>query len=288
MQLHLEGSGPAIGARDAPGRHPDSATSYDEATGQTEPAGGGEILLPLFVGSTLLMVGAIVLVADLGSVWMLVVASSLEVVVIAAGVVWLLALLANNPLLRPRGFARGTMAGVTVAPAGGWHQVLVIANRGLEDPELCAEVCSRGTRSQTGVMVIAPVVASSRLRSVTGDIHLEQRVAQGRIDVGLQTLLSKGVKAQGHTVVGQPMTSLLDGLREFPASEVVMLNGGEVGWIDASTFAERVRSRFGIRVTEVNPSPGSAHHIPPGLDRDSAPLAVAAAPGPSGSDRPSP
>jgi hypothetical protein len=263
MQLHVEGSGPAIGARDPRGRHPGSATSHDEATGQTEPAGGGGIILPLFVGLTLFMVGAVVLVAELRSVWMLAVASSLEVVVIAGGVVWLLALLADNPLLRPRGFARGTMAGITVAPATSLHQVLVIANRGLEDPELCAEVCSRGARSQTGVMVIAPVVASSRLHSVTGDIDLEQRVAQGRIDVGLQTLLSKGVKAQGHTVVGQPIISLLDGLREFPASEVVMLNGGEVGWIDASTFAERVRSEFGIRVTEVDPSFDSPHYASP-------------------------
>jgi hypothetical protein len=32
------------------------------------------------------------------------------------------------------------MTGVTVAPEAGWHRVLVIANRGLEEPALCAEV----------------------------------------------------------------------------------------------------------------------------------------------------
>jgi hypothetical protein len=111
-------------------------------------------------------------------------------------------------------------------------------------------------------MIVTPVVACSWLHRITDDTDAEQKIAQGRIDVGLQTLLSKGINAQGHTMIGQPMTSLLDGLRAFPASEVVMLHGGEADWVDASSFAERVRGQFGLRVTEVEPSTGSRHFVP--------------------------
>jgi hypothetical protein len=171
-------------------------------------------------------------------------------------------------LLRLGGKRRETMAGVTVAPQDGWHRVLVIANRGLEEPALCAEVCSRGTRPRTEAMIIAPVVASSWMHTVTDDVGPELGLAQGRVDVALKTLVSKGIKANGHAAFGQPMTSLLDGLREFPASEVVMLNGGENDWEDASVFAERVRAELGLRVTEVNPSNASPHHTLPPTGRN--------------------
>jgi hypothetical protein len=170
------------------------------------------------------------------------------------------------------------MAAARFVAAGGRKHLLVIANRGLEDPRLCAEVCNRSTRSETDVTVIAPVVASGWLHSVLGDIDVEQRIAQGRVNAGVRTLLNNGVRAKGHTVVGQPMTSLLDGLREFPASEVVMLNGGEAGWEHASKIAERIRSRFGVTVTEVDPSSGSPHHTPQlagGQEAQSAPAAAA-------------
>jgi len=149
-----------------------------------------------------------------------------------------------------------TMEGVTPAAVDGWHRVLVIANLGLEHPALCAEVCERGARARTEAMIIAPVVASSPLHRLFDDIDLELGVAQGRVDVALETLKANGIKASGHAAIGDdPMHALLEGLREFHASEVVMLSGGESGWDDASAFAERVRREVGLRVTEVNPTP---------------------------------
>jgi hypothetical protein len=119
-------------------------------------------------------------------------------------------------------------------------------------------------------MIIAPVVASSWLHTVTDDVGPELGLAQGRVDVALQTLVSKGIRANGHAAFGEPMTSLLDGLREFPASEVVMLNGGEADWEDASVFAERVRAELGLRVTEVDPSADSPHHTSPPASGDAS------------------
>jgi hypothetical protein len=147
-----------------------------------------------------------------------------------------------------------TLEGVTVGAADGRRRVLVIANTGLDDPALCAEVCRRGTRGQTEAMIIAPVVPSSPLHRLTDDIDSELGVAQRRVDVALATLRSRGIDAHGHPEVGDPMHSLLDGLRQFHANEVVLLGGGEPGWDDARTFAARVRDEVGVRVTEVDPA----------------------------------
>ena len=146
-----------------------------------------------------------------------------------------------------------TMEGVRAAADDGWDRVLVIANEGLEDPALCAEVCEREARARIEAMIIAPVVASSRLHRLFDDIDAELGVAQGRVDVALVTLKTNGIKASGHVAVGDPLHVPLEGLRQFHAREVVMLSGGETGWEGASAFAERVRNEVGLHVTEVTP-----------------------------------
>ena len=47
---------------------------------------------------------------------------------------------------------------------------------------------------------------------------------------------------------------LIDGLHEFPATEVLMLEGGERDWADAERFAERVMTEIGLPVTQVETS----------------------------------
>lgn len=153
-----------------------------------------------------------------------------------------------------------TMEGVAAAAADGHHRVLVIANTGLDDSALCAEVCQRGTEAQTVAMIIAPVVASSPLHKLTDDVDAELGIAQERVEAALATLRSRGIEANGHPEVGDPMHSLLDGLRQFHATEVVMLSGGEAGWDGARTFAQRVRDEVGLRVTEVVPGSSLAVH----------------------------
>ena len=154
-----------------------------------------------------------------------------------------------------------TMAGVKASPEDGAHRVLVIANLGLEEPALCSEVCARGDRGDTEAMIIAPVT-SSRLQTLTDDNGAQLKVAQGRVAVALETLEREGISAGGHAAMGEPMSSLLDGLRQFDANEVVMLDGGETGWKDASRFAERVRSEVGLRVTEISPPREPAREKP--------------------------
>jgi hypothetical protein len=141
---------------------------------------------------------------------------------------------------------------------GSRHRVLVIANQGLEDPKLCEEICHQSGRSATEAMIVAPVVASSRLRDLANDVDRELALAGRRVSSALQELHAAGVHADGRVDVAVPMESLLDGLREFAANEIVILPGGDAqarhggDWAAASALAERVHSEAGLAVTEFN------------------------------------
>lgn len=144
----------------------------------------------------------------------------------------------------------------TRAPSEGpRHRVLVVANRGLENEALCDEVCRRTARTATEAMIVVPVVASSPLRELADDIDREMRLAERRLSEALAQLRAAGVEADGRVDISHPMDSLMDGLREYPPNEVVMLPGDEVGWEGASDLAERVRAEAGLPVTTVNGSP---------------------------------
>lgn len=146
-----------------------------------------------------------------------------------------------------------TPLAVSPVPATGLHRVLVIANQGLDDPALCAEVCRRADRATTEAMVLAPVFPVSGLDALANNVdEAEVKLAERRVDAALHTLQGSGIKAHGHVTVADPMESLLDGLREFPPNEVVMLPGREVGWEGTDTLAARVRAEAGLPVTLVS------------------------------------
>ena len=137
---------------------------------------------------------------------------------------------------------------------GPRHRVLVVANQGLEDPAPCREVCRRKERIPTEVLIVAPVVASSRLRDLTDEMDQELDLARNRVDAALQTLRDAGVEGRGRADISEPIDSVLDGLREFPQNEVVIMPGRETRWESAGALAERVRAEVGIPVTEVSAS----------------------------------
>jgi hypothetical protein len=145
---------------------------------------------------------------------------------------------------------------------GPRHRVLVIANRGLEDPALCAEVCRRTDRTATQAMILVPVFASSRLAELADDVDEEMAAAQRHLDFALRGLRREGVEAGGRVDISQPMESLRDGLREFPPNEILMLPDNEVQWEGASALADRVRAEVGLPVTTVGPSVAAAGRVP--------------------------
>ncbi len=154
-------------------------------------------------------------------------------------------------VIRRGGRERESTDGVLAAPVDGARHVLVVANEGLESDALCDRVCGTRADGVADAMIVAPVAGSTAMQRLADDVDGELVRAQGRIDTALRTLASRGVHADGRADVADPMTAVLDGLREFPATEVVMLQGGERGWRDAGRVASRVQRELGLPVTEV-------------------------------------
>jgi hypothetical protein len=100
-------------------------------------------------------------------------------------------------------------------------------------------------------MILAPVVASSRLGELADDVDAELGTASSRVDAAVRSLQGEGVRASGRINIASPMESLSDGLREFPPNEIVMLPGREADWDAAGDLAERVRAETGLPVTAV-------------------------------------
>jgi nucleotide-binding universal stress UspA family protein len=147
------------------------------------------------------------------------------------------------------------LAEIRKGPAGHRHNVLVIADQGLEHPGLLDEVTRRGEIAETVVRVVAPVVASTPAHALADEIDREAEVAEARLEEAIKRLRERGIRATGRIDdEGDPWQALLDGLREFPANEVVMIPGAEVGWPEAELLGERIRREIGVPVTELGRS----------------------------------
>jgi hypothetical protein len=147
------------------------------------------------------------------------------------------------------------LAAVRKAPDGHRHNVLVIADQGLEHAMLIEEVTRRGELAETQVRIVVPVVASTRAHALADEIDQEADVAERRLEEAIERLHKRGIPATGHIDdEGDPWQALLDGLREFPANEVVMIPGAESGWPEAEQLGERIRREVGVPVTELKRS----------------------------------
>ena len=164
----------------------------------------------------------------------------------------LLGLLVLLPLLgRP---AEAT-DGITVDTAVASRRVLVLADARLGQPALVDQVSrltGRGGASEA--MIIVPVAAASRLRALADDVDGERQAAQDRVDTLVAALRLGGVEAAGRAHVARPAAALLDGLREFAPTEVVMLGSGGKAWKDANALARRIRAQLGLVVVELAPT----------------------------------
>lgn len=74
------------------------------------------------------------------------------------------------------------------------------------------------------------------------------------MESALKRLREAGVKAEGRADIAHPMESLMDGLREYPPNEVVMLPDRETDWGSATEMGKRVREEIGLPVTAVEPA----------------------------------
>ena len=144
------------------------------------------------------------------------------------------------------------IADITSPSAESAQRILVIANQGLASDALVGELALRAERGPLEVRLIAPVVAHSAARRISDDLDAEATLARGRVDTVLHRLSAKGINASGHVDdEAPPLDCLLDGLREFPADEVLMVPGDELDWSEAGSPTDRIRAETEVRVTEL-------------------------------------
>lgn len=150
--------------------------------------------------------------------------------------------------------SRGTADIADIAPpaAESAQQVLVVANHGLANAALENELARRAEQGPLAVRLLAPVPAASLARRLSDDIDTEAGEARERLDAALGRLGTRGIDASGRVDrEAEPIRSLLDGLREFPADEVILVPAEESDWEDAEALADRIRAETEIRVTEL-------------------------------------
>jgi len=159
--------------------------------------------IPLVLG----VLGAIFLVyaAAVGGLWAWIVAGVLIVAAVAAIAYWASKAKASPPA-PPAAKARD-----------GVHRVLVIAD-GPCGPELPALISDHAD-APIEARVLAPR-GGSRLSVWTGDEDA-YRDAAAHVDETVSALVAAGIKATGEVGAADPLQTADDGLREFPADEIV-------------------------------------------------------------------
>lgn len=141
----------------------------------------------------------------------------------------------------------------TAAPApapahvdDGVHRLLLVADASC-DPGTLGKAC--GADAKTEVFVVAPSLGSRTARW-TGDDHAYQE-AQRHLDETLRSLSSLGIDSRGHIGSHDPLQAADDGLREFPADEIVFaVEAGDGNWLEQGVI-DAAKARYGIPVREL-------------------------------------
>ena len=175
---------------------------------------------------------------------------------IAVGVVVLVALVvfALVYMSRPHRPARAASPSLPAGAAShvddGVHRCLVIVDDACRPDDLGQAIAGLRTVGPAEVLVIAPALASRTARW-TGDEHA-YRDASAHLDETLETLAALDVTASGHVGSHDPLQAVEDGLREFPADEIVFAvhPNGEANWLERGVVDD-ARARYPLPVSEI-------------------------------------
>ena len=193
------------------------------------------------------LVFVILFVTDAGAVAIVTFSVVAAVAIVAVAIV---------AMRRPRGSI--SRAGSTVLeressqPDDDVHRVLLVTDSAYTRSELEDLARERG-EGGTAVFVVVPAV-SSRVARWTGDEQAYAH-AQEHLDATLQALTDLGIQATGHIGPHDPLQATDDGLREFPAEEIVFALRGspESEWLEEGVV-DIGRSRYSVPVRELGPT----------------------------------
>jgi hypothetical protein len=120
----------------------------------------------------------------------------------------------------------------------GRYRILVIADESCMTPGFLEELRKHAAGRQASVFVTAPAL-ESRLGLLAGDQSGYEDAAR-RLDGMLAALRSGGLEAQGTIGASNPLQSADDGLRRFPANEILFVTHPDTGasWLEKGVVAQ--------------------------------------------------
>lgn len=157
------------------------------------------------------------------------------------------------------GMAAGAMAAVAIVavaarqrPRGeigprdeaGDRRLLIVVGAPLEDPAAVEEIAAVvRTQGASEVMVLAPARIGF-LDRWASDVEAARRDAQRRLVISVAALAAAGVEAEARVGDEDVVQAVEDQLGSFPASEVILVSGGDAEDPAAAAAAEELRSRL--------------------------------------------
>ena len=189
-------------------------------------------------------IGAILFIAGEAGVWA-------WVLVGVAGLVLAGILIARYTKQHPHPAAETPAPAAAPAPAADEaYRVLVIADESCVDPGFPAQLASHAAGRTVEALVVAPAIGS-RLARWTGD---ESQFVDARkhLDDTVAALAAAGITATGETGADDPLQAADDGLREFPAHEIVFVTkpGTGTDWVERGVI-DTARQRYAVPVTHI-------------------------------------
>jgi GABA permease len=135
--------------------------------------------------------------------------------------------------------------------ADGRYRILVVANETLSGRALRNEISERGQHGEALLQVVCPAL-NSRIKHWTNEEDAARESAGSRLQALLEGLRSEGFDADGDIGDDDPVQAMEDGLRRFPADEVIISTHppGRSNWLERDVV-ERARSLTDVTVTHV-------------------------------------
>jgi hypothetical protein len=125
------------------------------------------------------------------------------------------------------------------------YRILVIANDSVDGSDLHRLLHEHSRDAATAeVLVVAPAL-SSRLRFWVSDVDPARRRAEQRLRLSLPGLAGPGMEVATWVGDAEPLQAIADGLRVFPADEIVLVTHPEeeAHWVEHD-LVERAREHF--------------------------------------------
>ena len=131
-------------------------------------------------------------------------------------------------------------------------RVLLVANETVGSQPMMSRLKDLVGGGRTEVFVVAPALTSSAFKMAAGDVDDAIEAARDRLEGSVNMLRELGFDASGTIGESDPSLALDDGLRRFPADEVVISTHPpeRSKWLEQDVV-EKARTRLRMPVTHV-------------------------------------